>query len=219
MNQPLTEIPHPKMLLDPYATWATQEGVPVTEDFGVDLLEVPTAPWSRFGVNGGIVHLKGRGDFVSIFVLDLAPGGKSAPQKHLFEEVVYVLSGHGNTTVEASDGRKHSFEWGPKSLFALPLNTRYQHFNSSGRERARLASTNNLALVLNLFHNESFVFDNAYEFSERQGAAKYFSGEGEFIPLRPRRNISETTFPPHLTRFDANARDGSGAVASHTMST
>ena len=87
-----------------------------------------------------IVHLKGRGDFVSMFVLDLAPGAKTAPQKHLYEEVVYVLSGHGSTTVEPSDGRKHSFEWGPKSLFALPLNARYQHFNSSGRERARLAS-------------------------------------------------------------------------------
>jgi len=84
MNKPITEIPHPKMLLDPYATWAAKEGVPVTEDFGVDLLEVATAPWPRFGIDGGLVHLKGRGDFVSIFVLDLAPGAKSAPQKHLF---------------------------------------------------------------------------------------------------------------------------------------
>ena len=137
MNKPVTDIPHPKMLLDPYGTWAMNEGVPITEDFGVDLLNVPTAPWPRFGIDGAIVHLKGRGDFVSMFVLDLAPGAKSAPQQHLFEEVVYVLSGHGNTTIETSDGRKHSFEWGPKSLFALPLNARYQHFNSSGRERAR----------------------------------------------------------------------------------
>jgi len=164
MNKPVTDLPHPKMLLDPYAAWAANEGVPITEDFGVDLLKVPTGPWARYGVDGGLVHLKGRGDFVSIFVLDLAPGAKSAPQKHLFEEVVYVLSGHGNTTIETSDGRKHSFEWGPKSLFALPLNARYQHFNSSGRERARLASTTNLGLMLNLFHNEAFVFDKAYDF-------------------------------------------------------
>jgi len=109
MNKPMTDMQHPKMLLDPYATWAAGEGVPITEDFGVDLLAVPTAPWARFGVDGGLVHLKGRGDFVSIFVLDLAPGAKSSPQKHLFEEVVYVLSGHGNTTIETSDGRKHSF--------------------------------------------------------------------------------------------------------------
>ena len=91
MNKPITDMQHPKMLLDPYGAWAAKEGVPITEDFGVDLLKVPTAPWPRFGIDGGIVHLKGRGDFVSIFVLDLAPGAKSAPQKHLFEEVVYVL--------------------------------------------------------------------------------------------------------------------------------
>src|SRR5437868_14821381 len=104
MNKPITDIPHPKMLIDPYAAWAANEGVPVTEDFGVDLLVVPTAPWPRFGIGGGVVHLKGRGDFVSIFVLDLAPGAKSAPLNHLFEEVVYVRSAHGYTWVEACDG-------------------------------------------------------------------------------------------------------------------
>src|SRR5258705_892709 len=217
MNKPMTDMQHRKMLLDHYATWAANEGVPITEDFGVDLLAVPTATWPRYGVDGGIVHLKGRGDFVSIFVLDLAPGAKSVPQKHLFEEVVYVLSGHGNTTIETSDGRKHSFEWGPKSLFALPLNSRYQHFNSSWRERARLASTNNLALMLNLFHNESFVFDNEYAFPERQGVAKYFSGEGEFIPVRPGRNMWETNFVPDLAGFELKAWDGRGAGGADMM--
>jgi len=53
----------PRMLLDPYLSWAEKEGVPITEDFGVDLLKVPTAHWPRMGVEGGIVHLKGRGDF------------------------------------------------------------------------------------------------------------------------------------------------------------
>ena len=76
MNKPITDMQHPKMLLDPYATWTAKEGVPVTEDFGVDLLTVPTASWPQFGTDGGIVHLKGRGDFVSIFVLDLAPGAQ-----------------------------------------------------------------------------------------------------------------------------------------------
>ena len=50
----------------------------------------------------------------------------------MFEEVVYVLSGYGSTTIETSDGRKHSFEWGPKSLFALPLNTRYRISTQAG---------------------------------------------------------------------------------------
>src|SRR6266571_3377261 len=217
MNKPIADIAHPKMLLDPYAAWAVKEGVPITEDFGVDLLKVPTAPWRRFGIDGALVHLKGRGDFVSIFVLELAPGAKSAPQKHLFEEVVYVLSGHGNTAIETSDGRKHSFEWGPKSLFALPLNARYQHFNTSGTERARLASVNNLCLQLNLFHNEGFIFDNPYEFPERQGAANHFSGEGEFVPVRPGRNMWETNFISDLSAFELKAWSERGAGGSNMM--
>ncbi len=215
MNKPLTE--HPKLLLDPYGSWAAQEGVPVVEDFGVDLIKVATAPWPRFGVEGAIVNLKGRGDFVSIFVLDLAPGATTAPQRHLYEEVVYVLSGFGSTTVEFSDGRTHAFEWGPKSLFALPLNARYQHFNTSGKERARLASTNNLAMMLNLFHNEAFVFDNDYEFPERQGAQKSFSGEGEFTPVRPGRNMWETNFVPDLAAFELKAWEARGAGGSNMM--
>jgi uncharacterized RmlC-like cupin family protein len=216
MNK-LVKDNHPKLLLDPYAAWSAQEGVPVTEDFGVDLIACPTAAWPRFGVDGGIVNLKGRGDFVSIFVLDLAPGGKTSPQRHLYEEVVYVLSGYGSTTVEGGDGRKHSFEWGPKSLFALPLNARYQHFNSSGRERARLASTNNLCMMLNLFHNESFVFDNASHFPERQGAPNSFSGEGEFVPVRPGRNMWETNFVPDLAAFELKAWEQRGAGGSNMM--
>ena len=215
MNKPLTE--HPKLLLDPYGSWAAQEGVPVVEDFGVDLIKVATAPWPRFGVEGAIVNLKGRGDFVSIFVLDLAPGATTAPQRHLYEEVVYVLSGFGSTTVEFSDGRTHAFEWGPKSLFALPLNARYQHFNTSGKERVRLASTNNLAMMLNLFHNEAFVFDNDYEFPERQGAQKSFGGEGEFIPVRPGRNMWETNFVPDLAAFELKAWEARGAGGSNMM--
>ena len=117
----MSEAGQPPMLLDPYGDWVKREGVPVTEDFGVDLLAAPTGPWPRMSVDGGIVHMKGRGDFVAIFVLDLPAGAKSEPQRHLYEEVVYVLSGHGSTTVETSEGRQHSFEWGPKSLFALPL--------------------------------------------------------------------------------------------------
>ncbi len=209
-------VNHPKLLLDPYLSWAEREGVPIIEDFGVDLLKVPTKPWPRIGVDGSIVHLKGRGDFVSVFVLDLAPGAKSEPQKHLYEEVVYVLAGHGSTMVETSAGR-HSFEWGPKSLFALPLNCRYQHFNSSGRERARLASTNNLPAILNLFHNEKFVFENPFQFVDREGAPGFFAGEGNFVPVRSGRNMWETNFIADLSAFELKTWAERGAGGSSMM--
>ena len=96
----------PEFLRDPYLEWVAGEGVPVADDFGVDLIGTETAPWARFGVDGAIVHLKGRGDFVSIFILELPGGGETPPQGHLFEEVIYVLSGHGSTNVEILGGTK-----------------------------------------------------------------------------------------------------------------
>jgi uncharacterized RmlC-like cupin family protein len=209
-----------KFLCDPYVDWTQSEGVPVIEDFGVDLNEVETRPWARMGTDGAFVHLKGRGDFLSIFLVDIAPGGKSAPQRHLIEEVVYVLEGHGSTTVKTRNGqdvKTHSFEWGKGSLFALPLNAEYQHFNGSGRERARLSSTKNLPMVLNLFHNEEFVFQNPFSFPKRAGQESFFSGEGDFIPKTPGRHMWETNFVPDLTQFELVKWEKRGAGGSNIM--
>jgi hypothetical protein len=201
-------------LLDPYLDWVQGEGIPIVEDFSVDLLTLETAVWPRMGTHGAAVHLKGRGDFMSMFLIELAPGGQSDPQRHLFEEVVYVVEGHGSTAVIAHDGRKHTFEWGPKSLFALPLNATYQHFNGSGTERARLCSATNLPMMLNIFHNDGFVFDNPYVFPERLGAANFFAGEGEFLPVRPGRHMWETNFIPDLSSMELQAWNARGAGGS-----
>lgn len=87
-------------LVDPYMDWLTREGVPVHDEFCVNLHEITVAPWPRFGMNGAAVHLKGRGDFVSIFLYELAPEASSAPIQHLFEEVILVIEGHGSASIE-----------------------------------------------------------------------------------------------------------------------
>jgi hypothetical protein len=99
--------------------------------------------------------------------------------QHCFEEVIYVLEGRGSTTIVLSDGTPRSFEWGPKSLFSIPLNCPYQIFNASGRERVKLASTNSLPIILNLYHDEDFVFRNPFRFKEREGLDMFYEGDGE----------------------------------------
>ncbi len=204
-------------LHDPYLAWCEREGIPIIEDFGVHLPDVAVEPWPRLDINGAFVHLKGRGDWLAVFVMELPPGAKTAPQKHIYEEVFYVLSGHGSTQVELPDGAKHTFEWGPKSLFALPLNCTYQHFNGSGQELARLHSTNNLPMILNVFHQDDFVFENPCQFPERIGGADYFSGDGEFIPRRPGRHMWETNFVPDLEKFELHQWDARGGGSSNIM--
>ena len=87
-----------RLLIDPYLDWTASEGLPIHEDFGVDLLTADTASWPRLGdrCKGAFVHLKGRGDWMTVFLLELPPGGQSAPQQHLFDELFYVVSGSGS---------------------------------------------------------------------------------------------------------------------------
>lgn len=207
----------PRFLTNPYLEWVERQGLPVIEDFGIDLLAVETAPWGQLGANAAFAHVKGRGDFISVVVEDIPAGGSTLPQQHLYEEVVYVLSGTGSTSIEMQDGRIHSFEWGPKSLFALPLNARYRHFNGSGFEGARLACTISAPIVTNLFHNEEFVFDNPWQFPERVGEGKYFEGEGDFLPMRPGRHMWETNFIPDLSSFELQQWKGRGAGGANMM--
>ena len=213
MAEPMAQ-PH-GILIDPYIEWSKREGVPIHGGFGLDLHAVETAPWPRFGCNGAIVHLKGRGDFITIFVLDIPPGGKTAPMKQLFEEAVLVISGTGSTRITAADGREHTFEWGPNSVFAPPLNTSHQFFNASGRDKARLVMASNLPAVMNLFRSESFIFSNPSAFPEREGDVSHFQGGGEFVSVRAGKHMWETNFIPDANDLQLKEWADRGGGASH----
>jgi quercetin dioxygenase-like cupin family protein len=201
-------------LRDPYLEWCAGEGVPIIEAFAINLHDVTTAPWARMGADAAFVHLEGRGDFMSIFVIDLPAGGRTAPQRHLYEEVIYVLEGQGSTTIEV-EGESHTFEWGANSLFALPLNARYRHFNGSGRERARLVSANSLTIMLNIFHDPAFIFDNPAHFPGRMGKPGYFEGDGERIETQPGRFMWETNFIADVANFKLEGWEKRGGRSSN----
>jgi oxalate decarboxylase/phosphoglucose isomerase-like protein (cupin superfamily) len=160
-----------KFLLDPYLDWTKREGIPVHEGVAVDLMTAETGPWPRLGdgCRGAFVHLDGRGDWMTVFLLDVPPGSASAPQRHLYDEVFYVLAGTGRMVVEMPDGGEHAIDFGPRSLFAPPLNARHRIVNGSRRDTVRLASANDLRILMNIFHDEAFFFDNPFAFPERQG--------------------------------------------------
>jgi quercetin dioxygenase-like cupin family protein len=207
----------PRYGVDAYLDWVAKEGLPVVEDYAIDLFQVETVMWPRAGVKSAAVHLKGRGDFANMFLFELPPGGSTAPQRHLYEDVICVLEGTGSTQVEFADGRKRSFEWGPRSLFAIPLNARHRHFNGSGRERALLVSTTDLPLVMNTFHDERFVFETDFEFAARSGKNAYFAGEGDLITVRPGNHMWETNFVPDLAAIELKSWGDRGAGGTNIM--
>ena len=213
----MSEATPPRYGVDPYLDWVKKEGLPIAEDYALDLFEVETAEWPRYGVKGAAAHLKGRGDFCNMFVLELPPGKSTIPQRHLYEDVYYVLEGRGSTQIEFEDGQKRSFEWGPKSLFSIPLNAKHRHFNGSGTERALLATTTNLPMIMNVFHNERFVFDTPFDFIDRAGKSEYFAGEGDLITVRPGNHMWETNFVADLAAIELKSWGDRGAGGTNIM--
>jgi mannose-6-phosphate isomerase-like protein (cupin superfamily) len=215
----MDEAHGPRFLVDPYLDWTAAEGLPVVEDFCVDMHKLETKSWARLGdkCRGAFVHLKGRGDFISVFLMDLQPSAATSRQQHLYEEVFYVLEGHGSCTVALAGGQSHTFEFGPKALFSLPLNCPYRLFNSSGRERVLLASTNNFCMMLNVLRKESFIFGNPQRFPEREGGAGYLRGEGTFVPTHRNREMWETNFVADLGSFELRKWNSRGAGSANIL--
>jgi mannose-6-phosphate isomerase-like protein (cupin superfamily) len=206
-----------RLWLDPYQDWVDREGLTIAEGVGVYLPGVETKPWPRYGVRGAAVHLTGKGDFASCFLIDIPGGASTDPQQHLYEEVVYVVEGRGSTHIELPDGRTHSFEWQPRSMFAIPLNVKHRFHNGDGRKRAVLASVTSLPLAMKLYHNDGFIFENPYFFADRVGKDAYYNGTGDLTMVRPGQNIWETNFVPDLGNIELTAWAERGAGSLNLM--
>jgi mannose-6-phosphate isomerase-like protein (cupin superfamily) len=200
--------------VDAYLDWVKREGLRVHEGLALNLFQLDVDDWPRYGVPGAALHFLGRGDFNSMFLWRLPAGGATHPVQHLFEAICIVLDGRGSTQFEFADGRKRSFEWGRGSMFAIPLNARYRHFNASGQQRALLCATTTAPLMLKVFHNDDFVFDAPYTFADRIGKDEYYAGEGDLYPVRRGTNVWVTNFVPDLNvleLYDQEAR-GKGSL-------
>jgi quercetin dioxygenase-like cupin family protein len=202
-------------LRDPYAEWRAGEGVPVHAGFGIDCLAIELAPWARLGGRGAYVDVAGRGDYCDLYVAEIAPGGHLEPERHLYEETIFVLAGRGTTTLALADGTEHVIEWAAGSLFAVPLNAPHRHANASGRDAARFAALSTAPLMFNVFHDPSFIFGAGHDFLGRLPDARYLRGEGEYKPVRPGRNQWQTALVADLSDFELPAFEARGAGSKH----
>src|SRR5581483_7103409 len=83
-----------------YDKWLEGEGIPVIKNFFVeDIRDVQLVWWERKGGRGAVLQMEGAGQVNNCYICEIAPGKSLKPQRQLFEETIYIISGRGATTV------------------------------------------------------------------------------------------------------------------------
>ena len=165
----------------PYTRWVKSEGLDIIPSHYVpDLNTVELKPWARRGGRGVYLNHEASRTSNDCYVCEIPAGGKLAPQRQLFEEMVMILSGRGSTVVWNDAGGRITFEWKAGALFAIPVNAWHQHFNGSGAAPARYVAVTNGPGIINLYDDIGFVFNTRYDFTSRfSGEPDYFAAKGE----------------------------------------
>ena len=191
--------------INTYEKWLEQEGLPVIREYGVpDLMEVPLKPWARKGGSGAYINLIGGEENLNAYLCEIPPGGTLLPQRHLYEETIYIMSGCGATTVWVDGGVKQTFEWQEGSLFSPPLNTWHQHFNGQSDKPVRYVGVTRMPVFMNLFHDLDFIFNNNFIFKKRySGEEGYFSSQGKQFDdtVFGDPKVAETNFVPDCRSY------------------
>jgi len=163
----------------PYERFCEEQGVPVYRGLvGVyDSRDLTLAPWKRMGGNGAIVDLDGTGGLVGMYLIEVPGGGALNVERHLYEEIFYVLEGRGTTEIwQDGSEKRQTFEWQAGSVFTAPLNTWHQLVNAASSPALVLVATN-APPIMEIYQSEHFIFNTPYNFTDR-----YDSGEDYFKP-------------------------------------
>lgn len=198
-----------------YEMWREQQGVPVVTGFYIEnLKEVELAPWDWKGGKGAILNLEGTDETNDAYICEIPPGGLLHPMKHMYEEMVYVLQGRGGTRIWQEGHSPVTFEWQEGSLFSIPLNASYQHFNGSGTEPVRYIAVTTAPLVINMYHNLDFVFHCPFVFADR------FGGEGDFFTWEGRElkgRLWDTNFVADVNKVQLYSWNERGKGSTNRM--
>jgi mannose-6-phosphate isomerase-like protein (cupin superfamily) len=204
---------HPKT---PFEQWMVEQELPIVSDYAVeDVRNVKRAPWEALGADAAFLQLHGMEHFTAMFVAELEAGKATRPQKHVYEQVVYVLQGSGEAEIWAPDSKAAegvTFQWQANSLFAIPLNCWYS-LKSTGGVPAIFLAINDAPMMLDLFHDREFIFDNPYYFGSRFEPSDNWSSVQERVMSRRGTLLLRANIIPDIvnTEIDLDERRGNGS--------
>src|SRR2546429_2621477 len=129
----------------PYEIYMEEQNLPIhrgTVGF-YDIRDLTLGSWKRMGAQGAFIELNGCGGLQGMYVIEVPGAGAITPEKHMYEEIFYVLEGRGTTEIWTGDdaNKKQTFEWQAGSPFSPPLNTWHPVVNPAPSPPLLLAVT------------------------------------------------------------------------------
>lgn len=161
-----------------YDEWMEAQGIPIHRGYFVpDVRQIELGRWEERGCDAAFIQLTGQEGVSEARITEIPPGEVLPPYKMAVDEVVYVVSGTGTTTVWPERDRPddgHTFEWSDKSLFLIPPNQYRQFGNMRGDRPVRLLHYDYLPLAMSVVPDPDFFLHNDYR--ARRTSARELSG-------------------------------------------
>jgi len=204
-----------------YDYWMESAGIPVHKGFFVeDLRTVELGWWEERQCKSAFVQLMGQEGVSSTRISEIPPGDATRPVKFSLDEVVYVVSGRGLSTIWYDDSSiKKSFEWQQHSMFLIPHGCHHQFSNMQGDRPVRLLHYSYLPLGLSAVPDPEFFFDNPRVTPDDMPSQEDFYSEAKMVQspesdeaLGLRAYWYGNFFPDMRAwdKLDTNARRGAG---------
>ena len=204
-----------------YEEYMQGEGIPIVDAVaGVDdVTLLPRKPWARMGGAGTFIQMLGTFQAeAGIYVAEIPGGGALNPERHLYEEEIFILRGRGLTEVWQREGEsKVSFEWGEGSVFAVPQNAWHRLVNGS-REPAIFLAVTTAPRLLNTVEDVDLVFNCDHQIRRGYaGQVDYFTAGEERVLEGTYDNIWYTNFIPDARREILDAAEQKVAGGNLTV--
>jgi len=198
----------------PYELWfaKAKKDIPTFEGLVIqDARTEPLKPWEGIGVNGLYIKMADY-QITDGWILEIPARGQTKQQRHMFEAGMYFFGGPGHIIIQQEQKQPQRIEFNYRSLFSIPLNTRYQLFNDSD-EPVRVVAVTSFPFMINSTNNEEFIFNNPFEFRDRYDAEEDYLQRNE----HPYLNQSITNFVPDALDFELDEYDhrGQGSTNMH----
>ncbi len=149
--------------IHPYETFIQSVGIPIHRGYFIeDGRTVELGEWKERECKAAFCVLAGQEGVSETRVSEIAPGQTLPPIRFSLDEIIYVLSGRGLTTIWAGDGPKRTFEWHTRSIFMIPKGCTYQMTNTQGNAVVRLLHTSSLPMAMGLIPDPEFYFNSRY---------------------------------------------------------